>query len=77
MKEEMLERNLREFDYSVLSKVKESLLDELLERHRRDNNLRNFESLSQKIISDRILSDDELDSVVAAGKNFPDTDKKF
>lgn len=77
MTEEMFERNLRGFDYSVFSKVKESLLGELLTRHRKDNNLRNFESLSQKMISDRMLTDEELDSVVAAGKNFPDIDKKF
>ena len=71
MTEEILEKNLREFDFSVFSKVKESLLDELLQRHR----MKNFKSLSQQLADER-LSDDELDYVVAAGNPFIDKDKK-
>ena len=72
MTEEILEKNLREFDYSVFSKVKESLLDELLQKHR----MKNFKSLSQQW-ADARLSDDELDYVAAAGNPFLDKDKKI
>ena len=71
MTEKILERNLREFDFSVFSKVKDSLLDELLQRHR----MKNFKSLSQQLADER-LSDDELDYVAAAGNPFIDKDKK-
>ena len=63
MTEIILEKNLREFDYSVFSKVKESLLEELLQRHFK----KNFKSLSQQL---EMLSDDELDYVTAAGNPF-------
>lgn len=70
MTEEILEKNLREFDYSVFSKVKDSLLEEILLRQRK-NNFRNFRSLS-----DEILSDDELDYVAAAGSSSLDDKNK-
>ena len=72
MKDEILERNLREFDFSVFSKVKDSLLEELLQKHR----MKNFKSLSQ-VLAEEQLSDDELDYVAAAGNPFQDKDKKF
>lgn len=72
MTEEILEKNLSEFDYSVFSKVKNSLLDELLQKHRR----KNFKSLSQQLAEEK-LSDDELDFLAAAGNPFIDKDKKF
>ena len=62
MTEKILETNLRGFDYSVFSKVKDSLLEELLQRHR----MKNFRSLSQQL-AEEMLSDDELDYVAAAG----------
>jgi len=62
MTEKILENNLRGFDYSQFSKVKDSLLDELLQRHR----MKNFRSLSQQL-AEEMLSDDELDYVAAAG----------
>lgn len=71
MTEEILEKNLREFDYSVFSKVKKSLLEEILERQRRDN----FRSFSQKF-SEEMLSDDELDYLAAAGNPFLDDKSK-
>lgn len=71
MTETILEDNLRAFDYSVLSKVKKSLLEEILQKQRK-NNFKNFMSLSQQL-ADEKLSDDELDYVVAAGN--PSTDK--
>ena len=73
MIEENLEKNLRAFDFSQLSKVKESLLDELLQRHR----MKNFKSLSQ-IMEEEKISDDELDYVAAAGNpNYDGENKKF
>ena len=71
MTEVILEKNLKAFDFSEFSKVKESLLDELLQRHR----MKNFKSLSQQLADER-LSDDELDYVAAAGNPFIDKDKK-
>ena len=71
MTEEILEKNLREFDFSVFSKVKESLLEELLQRHR----MKNFKSLSQQLAEEK-LSDEELDYIAAAGNPFLDKDKK-
>ena len=70
MTEIILEKNLREFDYSVFSKVKESLLEELLQRHFK----KNFKSLSQQL---EMLSDDELDYVTAAGNPFFARGKKL
>ena len=65
MTDKIFEQELKGFDYSVFSKVKDSLLEELLQRQRRDN-LANFTSLSQRL-SQEVLSDDELDIVAAAG----------
>ena len=65
MTNEMLEKNLNAFDFSEFSKVKESLLDELLQRHR----MKNFKSLSQQL-SEEMIMDDELDCVAAAGNPF-------
>ncbi len=73
MNGEMLDKNLREFDYSVFSKVRDSLLEEILQKQRK-NNLKAFMSLSQQLAGER-LSDDELDYVVAAGN--PNVDKDF
>ena len=75
MTDKIFEQELKGFDYSVFSKVKDSLLEELLQRQRRDN-LTNFTSLSQRL-SAEILSDDELDMVAAAGNpTLPPTDRK-
>ena len=71
MTDQILDEILREFDYSVFSKVKDNLLEELLQRQRK-NNLQNFMSLSQQLAMEK-LSDDELDYVVAAGN--PQVDK--
>ena len=71
MTDTMLEKNLRAFDFSQFSKVKDSLLDELLQRHR----MKNFKSLSQQL-KEEMLSDEELDYVAAAGNPFVDKDKK-
>lgn len=71
MTEEILERNLRGFDFSQFSKVKESLLDELLQRHR----MKNFKSFSQPLAGE-ILSDEELDYVAAAGNPHVNENKK-
>ena len=71
MTDTMLEKNLRAFDFSQFSKVKDSLLDELLQRHR----MKNFKSLSQQL-KEEMLSDEELDYVAAAGNPFIDKDKK-
>ena len=65
MTEVILEENLRAFDFSEFSKVKESLLDELLQRHR----MKNFKSLSQQL-AEEMLSEEELDYVAAAGNPF-------
>ena len=72
MTEAILEKSLYEFDYSVFSKVKESLLEELLQRHRR----KNFKSLSQQL-AEEMLSDEELDYVAAAGTPFLEESKNF
>ena len=57
-----LDQELRAFDFSEFSKVKESLLQELLEMHRRDN------ASPKQWIKGR-LSEEDLDMVVAAGSN--------
>ena len=72
MTENILESNLQAFDFSVFSKVKDSLLEELLKKHR----MKNFKSLSQQLAEEQ-LSDDELDYVAAAGNPFQDRDKKI
>ena len=72
MTNEMLEKNLKAFDFSEFSKVKESLLDELLQKHR----MKNFKSLSQQL-AEEMLSDEELDYVVAAGNPFLEENKKI
>ena len=71
MTEEILEKSLRGFDFSQFSKVKESLLDELLQRHR----MKNFRVFSQPFANE-ILSDEELDTVAAAGNPFLEENKK-
>ena len=71
MTDTMLEKNLKAFDFSQFSKVKDSLLDELLQRHR----MKNFKSLSQQL-KEEMLSEEELDYVAAAGNPFIDKDKK-
>ena len=72
MTNEMLEKNLNAFDFSEFSKVKESLLDELLQRHR----MKNFKSLSQQL-AEEMLSEEELDYVAAAGNHFLDRGKNI
>lgn len=58
MTEETLEKNLREFDYSVFSKVRESLLEEILRR---------YDAPNFQFRSEEILTDEELDYAAAAG----------
>lgn len=74
MTDERLDQELKNFDFSVFSKVRTNLLDKILEKQRKDN-LKNFCSFSQQIISER-LSDEELDFVAAAGNNYTDKDLK-
>lgn len=65
MTDTMLDRNLREFDYSVFSKVKDSLLDEIMQKY--DNrNLKSSKSYSQ-IMAEERMTDEELDYIAAAG----------
>ena len=71
MTNEILENNLRKFDYSVFSKVRGSLLTEILNKYDAQNN---FKSYSQ-IMAEEKLSDDELDYAAAAGT--PNNNKKF
>lgn len=68
MTDEILEKNLREFDFSSLSKVKESLLEEILKKY----DARNLKSV---ISEDEILTDEDLDYAVAAGN--PNFNKKY
>lgn len=57
-----LETKLRKVDFSGKSKVKESLLDRLLERHRQDNAPQTWWKADS-------MSVDDLDMVNAAGNN--------
>ena len=57
-----MEKQLRGFDFSKLSKVKGSLLQNLLERHRQDNAPKAWWRQEQ-------MSTDDLDMVIAAGNN--------
>lgn len=63
----IFEQELKGFDYSVFSKVRNSLLIELLQRQRKDN-MKNFKSLSQQM-AESMMTDEELDLVAAAGNN--------
>lgn len=63
MTEQILENNLRNFDYSVFSKVRGSLLAEIMNKY--DEGAKGFKSYSQ-IIAEEHLSDEELDYVAAA-----------
>ena len=65
MTDATLEQNLQAFDYSVFSKVKGSLLAELLRRHDADNS-RRISGLSRMLTSE-MMTDEELDFVAAAG----------
>ena len=65
MTENNFEQEMRNFDYSVFSKVKNSLLDELLQKQRADN-MKNFKSLSQTM-REEFMTEDELDYIAAAG----------
>lgn len=67
MKNLNLDTELQSFDYSVFSKVKESLLDELLKKHRQDN-FGKYQKLSVGLMNES-MSDEELDYVVAAGNS--------
>lgn len=69
MKDNVLDKALTDFDYSSLSNVKGSLLNNLLIKHRKDN-FGKFESLSQRL-QNEILSEEELESVAAAGTVAP------
>ncbi|MBR6013363.1 MAG: hypothetical protein IK062_06235 [Selenomonadaceae bacterium] len=80
MTNEIFEKELQGFDYSVFSKVKDSLLDELLQKHRQDN-FGKFQKFSAGIFDER-MTDEELDYVAAAGnpaiqKNPKDENKIF
>jgi len=57
-----LEARLRRFDFSVFSKVRESLRFELLMLHRARRQNRLYRT--------KILDDDELDYAAAAGTNY-------
>ena len=74
MAENTLDMELKSFDYSVFSSVRESLLQELLKAHRRDN-AGTFTSLAQRLREKR-LADEELDYAAAAGNSnmYPATD---
>ena len=65
MTNDYLDRELAAVDFSKFSKVRESLLETLLQKHRQDN-LKGFMSLSQEIFTER-MTDEELDYAVAAG----------
>lgn len=65
MRNTNFDQELKGFDYSVFSRVKDSLLDELLQKHRADN-FGKFQKFSAGLFADR-LNDDELDMVAAAG----------
>ncbi len=65
MSEDRLEKDLKAFDYSVFSSVRETLLQELLQKHRRDNG-RAIPSLFQTL-KENHMSEEELDYVAAAG----------
>ena len=69
-----IESELKNFDYSVFSKVKDSLLEELLQKQRM-NKFKNFSSLSQRL-SAEAMSDDEVDMVAAAGTTVIKKDEK-
>ena len=73
MTDKILEENLQAFDFSVFSEVRESLLEELLKKHRSDR-MKNFKSLSQQISEE--MSYDELDFVAAAGNPFASEKKE-
>lgn len=75
MTDKIFEQKLKGFDYSVFSKVRNSLLDELLQKQRRDN-LMNFKSLSQRL-SEEMMTDNELDMVAAAGTTLQSAEKDF
>ena len=66
------EQDLRSFDYSVFSNVRKSLLQDLLQQHRRDN-ANNVPTLFDSLRTKR-LTDDELDCVAAAGQGQPPHD---
>lgn len=72
MTEQILENNLRNFDYSVFSKVRGSLLEEIMNKY--DSGATGFKSYSQ-IIAEEHLSDEELDYVVAAAGHKRKTEK--
>ncbi len=67
MTNDYLDRELAAVDFSKFSKVRESLLETLLQKHRQDN-LKGFMSLSQEIFTER-MTDEELDYAVAAGNH--------
>ena len=58
-----LEKDLMEFDFSSLSKVRESLLADLLTARRNRKN-------QCRLFAGNILSDEELDFAAAAGTNY-------
>ncbi len=65
MMDKKLDQELKAFDYSQLSDVREGLLSKLLARHRMDNS-------SRKVITPAFgigqpMSEDDLDYVAAAG----------
>ena len=68
MSENILEQDLKLFDYSSFREIRESLLQELLQRHRRDN-AQIATSLFRTLRGKR-LADYELDYVAAAGNPY-------
>ena len=77
MTDDYLDKELAAVDFSKFSKVRESLLEKLLTKHRQDN-FKGFRSLSQEIFAER-MTDEELDFAVAAGNpavmNKPEINK--
>lgn len=72
MTDAMLDKNLSGFDYSVFSKVRESLLDEIMQKYD-SRKLKSFKSYSQ-MMAEEMLTDEELDYIAAAGN--PNLEKK-
>ena len=60
MNDEKLTKRLEDFDFSLLHTVRETLRNQLLFMHRRDNAMKG-------IIPTGKMTDDELDMVAAAG----------
>ena len=65
-----LEQDLKEFDFSHLSKVRESLLQDLLTAQRNKKN-------KNHLFAGNMLTDAELDYAAAAGVNYAPKDREL